>query len=233
MAYLRMSKVFLLLEALRRLNIDLDGKRIFDYAFGAGTFFRYCPTSAHLAGVELDEVNVEEVKNSLHSRGFTNLDLQAISLDSWQEHALLHKQYDVIICSHVLEHLEEPTELLRILGNALAPGGILLAVLPINEMRANPHHVQVPNEGIIRRWVVQSGLQVSTFFEADHIGWPIQPIIASDRGLQHKCARAISLLLGMPMSKAGLRGWRVLDAVLRGLRLPPSQACAVVVSEGP
>jgi 2-polyprenyl-3-methyl-5-hydroxy-6-metoxy-1,4-benzoquinol methylase len=228
MAYLRMSKVFILLEALRRQKIDLEGKRIFDYAFGAGTFFRYCPKSASLSGVEIDDVNVQEVRESLSSPGFPKLDLQPISLENWKEHPLLQQQHDVIICSHVLEHLEEPSDLLCALAGALAPDGIILAVLPINELRSNPHHLQVPDEKIIRGWVSASGLEVSAYFEADHIGWPVQPIIASDRGLSHLLARILSLALGVPLSIAGLDGWRGIDAVLRSLRMPASQACAVV-----
>jgi 2-polyprenyl-3-methyl-5-hydroxy-6-metoxy-1,4-benzoquinol methylase len=228
MAYLRMSKVFILLEALRRQKVNLEGKRIFDYAFGAGTFFRYCPKSASLAGVEIDEVNVHEVRESLSSLGFPKLDLQPISLENWKEHPLLQQQHDIIICSHVLEHLEEPSDLLSALGGALAPDGVILAVLPINELRSNPHHLQVPTKQKIYNWVAASGLEVSVYFEADHIGWPIQPIIASDRGILHLCARIVSLAPGVPLSIAGLGGWRGLDAFLRRLRLPPSQACAVV-----
>jgi len=126
------------------------------------------------------------------------------------------------------EHLEEPSDLLSVLGGALAPDGVILAVLPINELRSNPHHLQVPTKQKIYNWVAASGLEVSVYFEADHIGWPIQPIIASDRGILHLCARIVSLAPGVPLSIAGLGGWRGLDAFLRRLRLPPSQACAVV-----
>jgi len=39
-------------------------------------------------------------------------------------------RFDVIICSHVLEHLSHPDELLRRLRPALNPGGLLLVALP-------------------------------------------------------------------------------------------------------
>jgi hypothetical protein len=62
---MRMAKVLLALYICRKAGISLDRKSIFDYGFGAGTFFRYCPGSSRLSGVEIDPVNVEEVKNML------------------------------------------------------------------------------------------------------------------------------------------------------------------------
>ena len=50
-SYLRMSKVLFALRVLRRAGLPLDRAEVFDYGFGAGTFYRYCPTSAKLNGV--------------------------------------------------------------------------------------------------------------------------------------------------------------------------------------
>lgn len=228
MAYLRLCKVFVILEALRRNRINLDGKRIFDYAFGAGTFFRYCPKSAHLSGVELDPLTVHEVSAALVATGYRKVDLQAISLESWREHPLLRQTFDVIICSHVLEHLECPSELLTVLGQCLSPEGILIAVVPINEIRANPHHVQVANRAAMENWAASAGLRLSDYFECDRIGWAMQPLLASNRGITHLLARATSLAVGLPFSLLGLTAWRWKDAALRVLGIPASQACAVL-----
>ena len=71
LAYMRLSKVFALLHALRNLNVSLPNKAIFDYGFSTGTFFRHCPTSCALFGVELDAANVNSVDTMLRKRGFT------------------------------------------------------------------------------------------------------------------------------------------------------------------
>ena len=42
-AYMRMGKVLFALHILRATGKRLTQKDIFDYGFGAGTFYRYCP----------------------------------------------------------------------------------------------------------------------------------------------------------------------------------------------
>ena len=106
LADMRMAKVLLEREALHRAAVDLADKRIFDYGFGAGTFFRYCPTTASLFGVEIDAQNVAEVRHMLSRRGFRQVQLESIVIEEWDRHPLLRRQYDVMICSHVLEDLD-------------------------------------------------------------------------------------------------------------------------------
>ena len=43
----------------------------------------------------------------------------------------LRKSYDLVVCSHVLEHLRQPDSLVRVLSRRLVqPGGLLLVALP-------------------------------------------------------------------------------------------------------
>jgi hypothetical protein len=74
-AYMRMGKVLLGLRVLRRAGLALDRAEVFDYGFGAGTFFRYCTTSAHPSDVEQDPVVCREVSEMLDGRRFRSADL--------------------------------------------------------------------------------------------------------------------------------------------------------------
>lgn len=40
------------------------------------------------------------------------------------------KKFDIVICSHVLEHVADPVRLLRRLRELLSPGGILIGIVP-------------------------------------------------------------------------------------------------------
>src|SRR5262245_26799036 len=100
MAYLRMSKVLLALHVLELMRFDLASRSIFDYGFGAGTFFRYCPTSARLYGVETDHENVSATRGMLERRGHQNPTLATIEVDRWSVHPLLDRRYDLVLCSH-------------------------------------------------------------------------------------------------------------------------------------
>ena len=74
-AYMRMGKVLLGLRVLRRAGLALDRAEVFDYGFGAGTFFRCCTTSAHPSGVEQDPVVCRDLSEMLDGRGFRSADL--------------------------------------------------------------------------------------------------------------------------------------------------------------
>jgi len=228
MAYLRLCKVFVILEAIRRNGHVLAGSRIFDYAFGAGTFFRHCPRTAQLFGVELDAATVGEVTLALQSDGFSQMDLDVIALDSWQKHRLLQSQYDLVVCSHVLEHLDEPSLLLSCLRRCLSEKGRIVAIVPINEIRQNPHHVQVVDRERIEAWASTAELKVEDYFECDSVGWIIQPLLASNKGVVHKLARLASLATGLPFAFLGLASWRLVNLMLRSVRIPASQACIVL-----
>ncbi len=103
-----MAKVRLALTLCRQAGVSLEGKEILDYGFGAGTFFRYCPPDSRLFGVEIDPQNVEAVQRMLRERGCERADLRTIDIEHWDSHALLDRQYDVILCSHVIKHLPDP-----------------------------------------------------------------------------------------------------------------------------
>ena len=69
MSYMRMAKVSLALSIIEKTGIGLEGRSVFDYGFGAGTFFRYCPEKSRLCGVEIDPQNVEAVQGMLAEIG--------------------------------------------------------------------------------------------------------------------------------------------------------------------
>jgi SAM-dependent methyltransferase len=48
------------------------------------------------------------------------------------------KKFDVVLCRHVLEHVDNPLEILELLKGMLKPGGKLVLVLPIEESCALP-----------------------------------------------------------------------------------------------
>ena len=72
---MRMGKVLLTLRTLRLACVGLAERDCFDYGFGAGTFYRYCSSSAHPSGVEQDPVVCRDVSEMLDGRGFRSADL--------------------------------------------------------------------------------------------------------------------------------------------------------------
>jgi 2-polyprenyl-3-methyl-5-hydroxy-6-metoxy-1,4-benzoquinol methylase len=206
-AYMRMCKVLLALRVLREARVDMEKADIFDYGFGAGTFYRYCPTSARLAGVEQDPVVCQEVAGMLAGRGFRDVDLQPIEIERWKEHALLARRYDLFLCSHVLEHLPDPVDFLKAVRSCVKPEGAFLGLVPINERAENPHHLQKVDRAVVEKWAADAGYEVVHYEENDPFLYWAQPLFTVDSGWKHKLAQALSLDLGLSATLVGERLW--------------------------
>jgi SAM-dependent methyltransferase len=230
-AYMRMSKVLLIQHVLDRLGVDLKEKSLFDYGFGAGTFFRYCPRSSRLFGVELDPVVVDEVARMLTERGYRTLCLQPIRIDQWMDHPLLARKYDLIICSHVIEHLEDPAGFLRRMGNCLESGGLLLGLVPIHERKQDPHHVRQITASNFEELLEGTGLQMIHWEETDAWLYWLQPLFTCERGMRHKLAQALSFALGAMAMACGYKWWFRFSTVFSLISFSkPTQAAFVLRS---
>lgn len=207
LSYMRLSKVLLALRALRRSGITLTSQSVFDYGFGAGTFFLFCPPACHLAGVEQDSIVCEEVSRTLDGRGFQRVELKQIKIDLWKEHPLLQKDYDLFLCSHVLEHLPDPVDFLKTVRSCVRPDGVFLGLVPINERAENPHHVQKVNRPVIESWASDAGYKVTYYEENDPFLYWIQPFYAADRGWTRILGQTVRVACGMTSRVLGERVW--------------------------
>jgi SAM-dependent methyltransferase len=228
-SYMRTCKVLLALLVLRRVCFRLDSARIFDYGFGAGTFYRYCPTSAWLSGVEQDPVVCQEVTRMLGDRGYRHVDLQPIEIECWKDHPLLQRSYDVFFCSHVLEHLPDPVDFLRTVRPCVKPEGVFVGLVPINERAPNPHHLQVVDRSVVERWARDSGYEVAYYEENDPFLYWTQPLYTVTAGWKHKLAQAMSLDLGLSATLFGERLWFAWGKVFGKLTFSKSTQAAFVL----
>ena len=76
---------------------------------------------AHLTGVEWDPAAASAATAAEYDRWITSRLSPELPVE---------RQFDVVVCADILEHLSAPEELLDAIRGWLAPGGILLASIP-------------------------------------------------------------------------------------------------------
>lgn len=115
---------------LRLARFYCSGRRVLDYGCGDGTFLAKLmdgdevPTEA--VGAELTTALVEDCRN--RHAGREGLKFVLIEQLDAREHA---GRFDLIVCMEVLEHVVDAETLITRLSRLVAPGGRLIASVPV------------------------------------------------------------------------------------------------------
>jgi len=109
---------------LQKLRKYCKGNRLLDIGAGLGTFVK-CAIGENFdaIGIEYEEKQCQLAKE-LYNVDLINRKIEDIYKD------LIHEEYDVINLHHVLEHVQSPMDILKVIKKLLAPGGIVLIEVP-------------------------------------------------------------------------------------------------------
>lgn len=115
-------------------------------------------------GLEIDPVAVTTARRS---------GLNVVE-GTYEQLAQYEHVFDCVMCSHVLEHVHDPLDLLEKLKFALKPGGVLLLTLPnsLSGVREHfgadwrgleaPRHIAIPSESQLFLLLVSAGFTVQS-----------------------------------------------------------------------
>jgi SAM-dependent methyltransferase len=98
-------------------DVDIVGKRILEYGGGLGYNLLELKKEADVSMIEPSNIGRELAEKS---------GIKSYSAAS----EIKNKQFDIILCRHVLEHISNPVEALNEMLSLLADKGILILILP-------------------------------------------------------------------------------------------------------
>ncbi|MEW5855214.1 MAG: class I SAM-dependent methyltransferase [Myxococcota bacterium] len=134
----------------------LPGTSLLDVGCGVGELLmalkRRFPSFVTVAGADFSAETVRNNRARLPHTTFHVLDVAKEALP---------EQFDVVICSEVLEHIEQRASAVRNLAAMVAPGGHLLITCPTGRMYQTEKtfgHVSHPTEEELRRLGRDAGL---------------------------------------------------------------------------
>ena len=123
------------IEALRRYNSFLwdlirpyVGRRVLEVGSGTGVMTRYLSTRERLVATDLDPLYLEFLRRVYADR--PNVEVRQLDLDRLAEDGLALRSFDTIVCSNVLEHIDNDARALRAMRDLLAPGGRVVLIIP-------------------------------------------------------------------------------------------------------
>jgi SAM-dependent methyltransferase len=126
---------------LQPLQPLAEGTRVLDVGFGAGSMLFSLPRHCRLSGLDVAASAVARATARAAAEGFPPGDFRRLDLEQrtlpWPS-----ESQDLVICSHVLEHVADDRGLVLEILRVLRPGGSLIAMVPVNEEPGlNPLHV--------------------------------------------------------------------------------------------
>ncbi|MEM9603740.1 MAG: bifunctional 2-polyprenyl-6-hydroxyphenol methylase/3-demethylubiquinol 3-O-methyltransferase UbiG [Pseudomonadota bacterium] len=99
----------------------LRGKRVLDVGCGGGIFSEaLARAGAEVTGIDLASQALEVARQHAADSGL-QIDYRTVSAEQHADEA--HGQYDAVSCLEMLEHVPDPTAVVRALGSLVAPGG--------------------------------------------------------------------------------------------------------------
>lgn len=207
---------------LRKNQIALNNSSILDVGFGFGYLSMIFDTSSTIFGVELSHSAVNRFKKELAKAGYKRFSIHQAEISKGVKFS---KKFDLVICSHVLEHLENPTKLCSNFKNVVKESGFLLIILPVNEV----DHAGLHNEKYGYRKIV-SLLKPGFTIVHEEIGSNSMALVEWIRPVKfgnpfYFCAaKAFHVVLSlMPLSIL-----RLIDRLLGYLNIPPKQAVVLL-----
>jgi cyclopropane fatty-acyl-phospholipid synthase-like methyltransferase len=136
--------------------------RVLDLGCGSGELDMHVVRARHdveILGLDLSETGVEMARRKVPTGQFRQQDftrpLSVPGFEHWATHA---------VCTEVLEHLDEPTSMLRNVRPLMAPGCKLVITVPAGPMSAFDRHVGHRRHftpALLRRTIEDAGLEVT------------------------------------------------------------------------
>lgn len=150
---------YLLNRWLRNRHID----QVLEIGFGYGLNLMKFSTTVRLVGTDISYSATKSLYKICAKRKQKALLCVNDSIGALP----FNTQFDVIICSHVLEHIVDDANILQEFHRLLLPGGALILNVPINEIMPDTKHVHIYDTELINNLLRKAKFKVIEQMTAD------------------------------------------------------------------
>lgn len=208
--------------------LNRDGLAIFDMGFGLGAMLFAFRRSCRLAGLELSPSAVAQAKGIANRRGYASADFRVYQPGFEYPVEWLGK-FDLVICSHVLEHIENPKPVFDVLITLLQHGGWACIAVPINEKPGDDlNHFHWFTEDSFRSFLEIHGLEILTMRSCDRLGRVLTPISKWRQRVPSIWVDLLSKSANGLLAPLPLRVLLGIDRALGLVNCPPTQCFALL-----
>jgi len=218
------------LHLVKQSGKPLKGQKVLDIGFGSGAVLFSFDPSCEIHGVEISESAINRAKDFAARKGYRRFTFHFPTKVLPMEDETI----DIVIASHVLEHVPDDIALLREIHRVLKPDGIAVILVPINERYNDPNHVRAYSTASLRELAVALGFNVHTVLENELLFHIVETFYFKGYNRRWKIlGPAIVALFNFPLSVLPFFAYRAIDAIMRAAGFKPRQTCLVLVKDSP
>ncbi len=171
-------RILLTEELFRRHWIPFERMKVYELGFGTGYLLLRFDRTCAIHGCELSRDAIALLERSAEQRGFEDVRLVEAAQDGSARFP--DSSYDLVIASHVLEHVPSDRQALEAMFDHTGPGGHGLFFLPLERPGHNPDHARTYTAAGLKRLLEDVGWEpveiAENFRYASHlvqiVNWP-------------------------------------------------------------
>jgi 2-polyprenyl-3-methyl-5-hydroxy-6-metoxy-1,4-benzoquinol methylase len=208
------------------LGLEIEDKKVLDIGFGSGHMLASFPMSCEIHGAEISESAVLEAKKDARFNNHAKSEFHLIP--EGEPDRIPEGPFDIVVSSHVLEHVPNDADLLSAILDRLTPGGLFYLFVPIEDPGYNPDHVRNYSLSSIAELVGQTGFDILFSEGSMHLGGHIWKLITipSRRGWP-VLKTLVDAFRSVALSIVPYRLHLIADRILDKLGFGPRQAFIV------
>lgn len=127
------SGLWILTDAFNRHNIQANsGIAVLDYGFGHGWVLFWFTRTARIYGVELSPQAIENATKRALAKGYASFEFKQPPADDPVRIEFPSESFDLVVCSHTLEHVHDDEKLLHEFWRVLKRSGRLIVLVPLD-----------------------------------------------------------------------------------------------------
>ena len=162
-------RMFLMEEIFRKHKVPFENQKVYELGFGAGDLLLRFDRTCILHGCEVSEEAIQELYNDPRIKRYR--ETRFVPADESGYPIFPASDYDVVIASHVLEHVPNDEEILNQMAECTRPEGLGLFFVPLERpSHQSFHHVHTYTAAGFCRLMHAAGwkpLQVSENLRCD------------------------------------------------------------------
>ena len=217
------------LYLLKRGGKSTQAQKVLELGFGSGALLFSFDRNSEISGVEISRTAILEAIKNAQRLGYKRFDFQPVAPEGIQYEDCT---FDIVVASHVLEHVRDDSELLREIHRVLKTDGIAVILVPINENYEDHNHVRSYTQESLVHQAQRCGFFTGDVLENETLFHLVETFYFENYNTRWRMlGPLVAAAFNFPLSTFPFFAYRVIDRAMISLGFKPRQVGVVLKKE--